>query len=391
MTFFHGIKITPGTEGGRPSPQASQTVIGLVGEKGENKEENVKGLKVNTPFLVDSYTTQQSFTGSLDDSLKAIYAQIRCPVIVVATENGKIAEGIEKLKFTKQETGLSPNIIICPTLKIVGTTTPPTTPAIREKARVTPEKESTIPGTLKEVAGKIGAIAIVDLHTEPTATVPGYADKRVIASWPPVLVSGPVDVNKNPTVKTKPLSPYIAGVIARNDSERGYHTSFSNRSINGLVGLSENIEHSIFDADCTANRLNEKKTMTVLSGPFRTWGNSGLYPDDKPLYKFISTVRTEDQIISLLARGLQWAIDKNITKNFIEELEIHINHMLQTLRKDGVITNGEAWINKEKTTPSAVVEGKIYITVKWTPSFIAQEIIIDSVLTSKFIEEVFKK
>lgn len=377
MTFFHGIKITPGEEGGRPSPQASQTVIGLVGPVEENAK-TVTTLKEDIPFLVDNYTTQQAFKGSLGDSLKAIYAQIRCPVIVVATEEGKLGEGVEKLKFTKQETGLSPNIIICPSLKKMESKVPEG----GTKAEKATNKNNSIHDKLKEVAGKIGAIAVADLYEKPPKT-PTIGDKRVIACWPPVFVGENAD--------KKPLSPYIAGVIAKNDFERGYHTSFSNQSINGLVGLSENIDHSIFDPDCTANKLNEMKIMTVLSAPFRTWGNSGLYLDDKPLYKFISTVRTEDQIISLLGRGLQWAIDKNITKNFIEELETHVNHMLQTLRKDGVITNGEAWINKEKTTPSAVVEGKIYITVKWTPSFIAQEIIIDSLLTDKYIQEIFKK
>ena len=366
MTFFHGIKVTTETTI-RPLPHSSGTVLGLVVLP--EKEQKTEEPKLQ---LVQSFGDLEALSGKAKEYVKAVYQQTRCKIVLLHIS--KPAE-IEQLKFAEQKLGVTPNILLCPIL--------------HEKQEKVSDNMKPILSVLKTVSNSLKAVYIVDLLEKPTSS-PKEMCERGIACWPPVLVSGDTNEKGELTTKSFPLSPFLAGVIAKNDSERGFHTSFSNREIQGILGLSADVDHSYFDSGCMSNQLNECKVVTVIPGPFRVWGNSGVFPEGKDAYKFVSVLRTEDQIQKLLVKGLQWAIDKNITRNFFEEVEVFVNNLLQTLRRDGVITNGEAWINKEKTTKEEITNGRVHISVKWTPSYIAQEILITQTLTDEFIKEILK-
>ena len=64
-----------------------------------------------------------------------------------------------------------------------------------------------------------------------------------------------------------PISPYVAGVIARSDAERGFWWSPSNRLISGIVGTSREIDFALGDPNARANLLNENEAPPSSDRP----------------------------------------------------------------------------------------------------------------------------
>ena len=255
----------------------------------------------------------------------------------------------------------------------------------------TTESDHILVGTkLRTVAAKMKAVAILDVpFTEGDPKEKGYASERVMICTPNVIVENRGAIDDQPKTKQAPLSPRVAGVMARVDKEKGYWQSVSNNEIYGILGLAEDVDYGFDDPECKANELNTLKTTTVVAGPFRVWGNSGVYNEQEKQRKFLCVIRTEDQIRSQLARGLQWAIDKGITKNLVEEIEVFVNNTLAKMRAEGSIVNGKCWADKELNTPEEIMEGRLHFTTDWTPVYVLQELHIKQVLTNSYLTEVF--
>ena len=195
--------------------------------------------------------------------------------------------------------------------------------------------------------------------------------------------------SKTDTIDERPLSARIAGLIAKSDNERGFWWSPSNMTINGIVGLSKPIDFTLGDANCVANYLNENEVATVIQQDgYRLWGNRTTSAD--PKWMFLSVRRTADMINDSLLKAHLWAVDRNISKTYVEDVTEGVNNYLRYLKSIGAIIGGNCWADPELNTPDQIAQGKVSFDFDFTPPYPAEHIIFRSRMIDDYLEEIFQ-
>ena len=75
------------------------------------------------------------------------------------------------------------------------------------------------------------------------------------------------------------------------------------------------------------------RTIIHLNG-YRLWGETALRVSD-PKYAFLSVRRTADIILDSILRAHLWAVDRNITKTYLEDVAEGVNAYLRHLKAIG--------------------------------------------------------
>jgi phage tail sheath protein FI len=240
---------------------------------------------------------------------------------------------------------------------------------------------------LIEIAERMRATIIADC---PNETKEAAVDYREDWGSPRVYCAYPwVKIMKGESIIDEPASPRIAGLIAKSDNERGFWWSPSNSVINGIVGISKPIDFTLGDPVCVANFLNENKVATIIQQDgFRLWGNRTCSADAK--WCFISVRRTADMINDSLLRAHLWAVDRNITKTYCEDVSESVNNYLRYLKNIGAIIGGQCWVDKTLNAPDQIQQGKIIFDFDFTAPYPAEHITFRSRLVSDYLEEIFE-
>ena len=188
------------------------------------------------------------------------------------------------------------------------------------------------------------------------------------------------------------LSPFVAGLIAKTDSELGFWSSPSNREFNGIKRILNPRTWSMGDKDSEVNRLNEFGVASIIrEGGFRLWGARTLGKNDlvEDAHKFLNVRRITDTISDTIDNSMLWAVDKNIGKAYVEQVNEAIDNYLRSLRQDGAIINGKVWAS-EDNTPADIESGKIKFCFDYTPTYPAEQVKIEQIITNKYVGEIFK-
>ncbi len=242
---------------------------------------------------------------------------------------------------------------------------------------------------LLNVAESLRAVIIADCpNTNKTDALhysKDWGSARIYPVFPWVKV---LNVANN-TIIEEPSSGRVSGLIAKSDNERGFWWSPSNIVINGIVGISKAIDFSLGDANSTANYLNENGIATIIQQDgFRLWGNRTISAD--PKWMFLQTRRTADMINDSLLKAHMWAVDRNITKTYIEDVLEGINNYLRYLKSIGAIIGGTAFVNPELNTPDQIALGKVSFDFDFTPPYPAEHITFRSRMVDDYLQEIFK-
>ena len=183
---------------------------------------------------------------------------------------------------------------------------------------------------------------------------------------------------------SQPASSRVAGVIARSDNERGFWWSPSNREIYGVTGTARGVDFELGNSESRANYLNENEIATIIHvDGYRLWGNRSCASD--PKWAFLSVRRTADMIHESLLRGHLWAVDRNITKTYIEDVVAGVNAYLSGLTARGAILGGRCWADEELNTPASIANGRVYFNFDFTPPYPAERITFRSHLTNDYL------
>lgn len=231
-------------------------------------------------------------------------------------------------------------------------------------------------------ADRLRAVAVVDGPSTTDAAAIAYrrnfGSRRAYLVDPAVRVGDPLE--------TRPASGYVAGVIARSDAERGFWWSPSNRLINGVLGTERAVDFELGVEAAAANQLNADEVATIIrEDGYRLWGNRTLSAD--PKYAFLSVARTADLIQDSILRAHLWAVDRNITRTYIEDVSNGVNAYLRDLRSDGAILAGECRPS-DVNTPSRIRDGQVCFDVDFTPPAPAERVTFRVALTDDGIEEI---
>lgn len=345
---------------------------------------------LNTPKLVAGSRGEAAALGTggtLAAAMDGIFDQIGAAVVVVRVEEGvdeaaTLAnvvggvngttgqlEGVHALLGAESAVGVAPRILIAP-----GYTHQ------RPDGGANP-----VVAELLGIAERMRAVIVAD--------GPSTTDEAAIAyrqDWGSkrVYVVDPRVTTFNGVTTLERVSARTAGAIARTDNDLGFWWSPSNKLINGITGTERNIDFKLGDVNSRANILNENEIATIIrQDGFRLWGNRTTSSD--PKWAFLSVVRTADIIADSLQRAHLWAVDRNITKTYVEDVVEGVNAYLRTLTNLGAILGGECWADPDLNTPDNIAQGKVYFNFDFTPPYPAEHVTFRSQLVNDYITEVF--
>lgn len=386
-TFLHGVEVLEIDAGPRPIQTVRSSVIGIVGTAPDSQPE---AFPLNTPVLVAGSRREAAAlgaTGTLPTAMDSIFDQSGAVVIVIRVEEGNdeaatIAnvvggvnagtdqyEGVHALLGAESKVGFAPRILIAP-----GFTHQRTSGA------------NAVVAELVGIAERLRAVIVADgPNTTDAAAIAAAGDfgtPRVYLIDPWVVkldaTGVPVDV---------PPSAAVAGLIAKSDNDRGFWWSPSNQTINGIIGTSRPVDFVLGDANARANLLNEAKVATIVrKDGFRLWGNRTLSAD--PKWAFLSVRRTADIINDSLLRAHLWAVDRNITKTYVEDVVEGVNAYLRSLVAQEAILGGICYADPDLNTPANISQGKVFFNFDFTPPYPAEHITFRSSLVNDYLTEI---
>lgn len=237
------------------------------------------------------------------------------------------------------------------------------------------------------IAERLRAVIIADGPSTTDSAAITYANdfgsKRVFVVDPRVTKT-----DTNGSAVFEYASPCVAGLICKSDNERGFWWSPSNQNVNGIIGTERNVDFALGDVASRANILNENRVATIIrQNGYRLWGNRTLSSD--PKWVFLSVVRTADIIHDSLLRAHLWAVDRNITKTYVQDVVEGVNDYLRHLQTIGAILGGTCWADPDLNTPDQIAQGKIYFDFDFTPPYPAEHITFRSHLVNDYVKNIF--
>ena len=389
--FLHGVEVVELTQGVRPLQTVRSAVIGVIGTA---PAADAATYPLNEPVLISGSRSKANLlgaTGTLKGALEGIFAQVVATVIVVRVAEGAddaatlaniVGDSTAKTgvwAFLKAESvlGLSPKLLCAPGYTHQCTLTPGS-----EVANAVVAQLASIASGGTGVGDRLRAIVIADGPNTTQADAQAYADlhvsDRIYVVDPWVKTSASV---------TLPSSAFVAGVIAKSDAERGFWYSPSNRIIQGIVGTSRAVGFFLGDENAEANILNENDVATIVrENGFRLWGNHSTTADAQ--YQFISTRRIIDMVNESVMRAHLWAVDRCITRTYLQDVSESVAAYLRTLETRGAILGSRVYVDPDANTATDVGNGQVTIDFEITPTYPAERVRFRSILTNGFIQNI---
>ncbi len=395
-TYLHGVEVIDIDDGVRPIRTLSSSVIGLVGTA---PDADAQRFPLNTPVLVTSLTQAAALgkTGTLMAAIDDIYDQASAVIVLVRVEAssddmqsfanviGGVDEttghyqGLQALRSAKSLLGVQPRILIAPGF----THQRPADPDDDQRQLANP-----VVAELIGIAQRLRAVIIADAPNTHDADAIAY--RQDWGSQRVYVIDPFVKVLSGTQIVSRPASARVAGLIAKTDQDKGFWFSPSNQNINGILGTHRAVDFALGDATSRANLLNASEVATIIyEDGYRLWGNRTCSSD--PKWAFLSVVRTADMINDSLLRAHLWAVDRNITKTYVEEVIEGVNAYLRQLKAQGAILGGRCWADPELNSPMAIADGKVYFDFDFTPPFPAEHITFRSHLVNNYMVEILAK
>ncbi len=387
LAFLHGVEIQEIDVGPRPIPTVKSSVIGIVGTA---PDADATAFPLNTPVLIAGSRLEAAKLdligtglGTLPKALDGIFDQAGAMVVVIRVDEGVDAaatksnviggvnagtdayEGVHALLAAESVVHVTPRILIAP-----GFT-----------------NDAAVVSEMIGIADRMRAVIIADgpntTDAEAITYREGFGSARVYVVDPQVKVWDTVADAET----VEPASARIAGVISKSDNDRGFWWSPSNREIYGIIGTARAVDFALGDTNARANYLNENEVATIIrQDGYRLWGNRTCSSD--PKWAFLNVRRTADMINESIQVAHMWAVDRNITKTYLEDVLEGVNDYMRHLKAQGAIINGFAWADPDLNTPDQISQGIVYIDFDFTPPYAAEHIVFRSQLTDGYLTEV---
>ncbi len=378
--FMHGITVTEVTEGVRSLVTVATAVIGLVAT---GPAAEAATFPLDRPVLVTDIAAaigKAGATGTLRNALQAIADQVRCPVVVVRVAPGEEAEdtsanvigttvagmktGMQALLAAEAQLGVKPRILGCPGLDTQAVT-----------------------AALIVVAQKLRGMAYAAANGADTAAAlvyrANFEARELMLIYPDFLA---FDTTAAENVTSFGVARAL-GLRARIDQEQGWHKTISNVPVQGVVGLTKDIQFDIQDPACEANLLNAAQVSALVrtGGGFRVWGSRTC--SEEPLFAFESAVRTAQVLMDTIAGGLVWAIDKPLRPSLAKDIVETINGELRQMKAAGQLIDGKAWFDIARNPPESLNGGKLLIDYDYTPVPPLENLALTQRITSSYLAD----
>jgi phage tail sheath protein FI len=182
-------------------------------------------------------------------------------------------------------------------------------------------------------------VAIIDAPPDLNAqevqdwrmNIAGYDSKYATMYYPWINVADPTP-NAPATTISVPPSGHIAGVWARNDSERGVHKAPANEVIRGVISLPINLTNS----EQSVLNPNGVNCLRVFAGRgIRIWGARTLSSDAS--WRYLNVRRLFNYVEKSIERGTQWAVFEPNDQMLWSKMRRDINSFLKNVWREGAL------------------------------------------------------
>jgi hypothetical protein len=178
-----------------------------------------------------------------------------------------------------------------------------------------------------------------------------------------LIVEPMAKVFKNAQVANEPASARVAGLQATVDYTEGFWVSPSNHVIQGIVGMSRPIGHSISDPSAESQLLNRNSVACIVRSPrggYKLWGNRT--PSSDALRIFWSVRRSHDTIIDSIERACEPFIDKPFGLQVLVDIAETVNEALRRWKGLGATLGGRVWLDPALNTATTWANGHLYVS-----------------------------
>ena len=227
---------------------------------------------------------------------------------------------------------------------------------------------------MQAVAEELRGIAYIDgpstTHQAALDSAEDYGSDRIYFIDPRVKCA------KDGVAINCATSAFAVGLTLRTDRESGYWTVPSNKLFNNVLGTERDIDFEMGSAASRAQLLNDAQIATVVNigGGYRLWGDFTRATGDRISWKFLNVRRLADALYDAVADNHLWAVDKNITKNYLSTVADGVNALLRDLTNLEAITGGECYPDPDLNSERNIALGSVHFIVNFTPVYPARTV-----------------
>src|SRR5438128_3873232 len=164
--------------------------------------------------------------------------------------------------------------------------------------------------------------------------VAGYDSKYAALYYPWIRVADPLGESDSILV---PPSGHMAGIWARNDSERGVHQAPANEIVRGALGLEIQLGRGEQD---TLNPIGVNCIRAFPGRGIRVWGARTLSSD--PAWRYLNVRRLFNFVEKSIDNGTQWVVFEPNDMDLWERVKRNISAFLTRVWADGALFGAAA-------------------------------------------------
>jgi len=380
--YHHGVRVIELNEGTRPIRTVETGIIGVVGTA-PDADNSV--FPENEPVLIigsRSKAAKLGTTGTLPMVMDAIFDQVAPMIVVVRVPEfpdapSQISEVIGTVTPEGKFTGLQALLVAQSKLhvkpRILGA------PGFADQQPVADE--------LGSIAEKLRGFAYVDAPAgtaeDAVAWREQFGNKRLMPIFPGWKVW---DTETNAFTAT-PASARALGMRAKLDNDIGWHKTLSNVPVNGVSGITADIDWDLQNPATKAGYLNANEVTTlIMKDGYRFWGSRTCSAD--PMFAFESAVRTGDVLADTIAEAHLWAVDKPMSQTLISDIIDGVNAKFRQLKAQGYIVNANCYLDPELNGLESLQSGKLWLDYDYTPVPPLEQLGFNARITNQYLIEL---
>jgi phage tail sheath protein FI len=194
-------------------------------------------------------------------------------------------------------------------------------------------------------------------------TETNYDSKYAVLYYPWIKVSGP-----DGRPMAVPPSGYMAGIWARNDTERGVHKAPANEVVRGVLSAAAPITKGEQD---TLNPIGVNCIRSFTGRGVRVWGARTLSSD--PAWRYINVRRLFNYVEKSIENGTQWVVFEPNDQDLWARVRRDVGAFLTGAWREGMLfgaSSSEAFFVKcdaELNPPDVRDRGQLFIDVGLAP------------------------
>jgi hypothetical protein len=329
---------------------------------------------------IKSVTGYAGDTGTLARSLEAIAAQCEPQVVVVRVEEAATdAEttsniiggsdagrytGIQAFRAARGDLGVVPRILGAPGLDSL--------PVTNELLVFAKANRGMVYANCDGAEDAVAAVAYRD----------NFSARELMLIWPDFVRWD----RRNSAYANCDATAIALGTRAAIDRDYGWHKTISNIGVNGVEGISKNVDWDLQSITTDAGYLNQNEVTTLINHMGRRFWGSRTCSDDSR-YAFESAVRTNHVLAETIAEGMFWAVDRPIHRDLVKDIIESVQEKFRELKGAKRIIGATCWYDPERNSETTLSAGKLCLSYDFTPCPPAEDIEFVQTITSEYFAD----